>query len=364
VRLLPRRGPTIDKLREAGDIESLRALLDHADAPEDADDGAWDRRAPVRAEAAAALATLDGPGVKEGLAHALWDPNREVRTAALDGMAARSSPVAVGPLLGALAEWPYPAEYAAMEKALEILVRWAPEGGAEGFVQGISHPAAPELDKCHRDVLTALVAADPRGEEAAAARIADNLAGQLAESEGEEHAARIGELLAWLGPPAGDSILTALAGDSPSPGVVRLAGQLRDARAVDRLVALLGASDAATRAEAAAALGHLNDTRAVQALIGATQDPEQEVRDAASDALDEMGIAAVIIGVASVLRETVREQLAAGADPTAATPLPAASSDHAPPAEPLPPADALPAAPPTWTQEVLTRLLRRAGKQA
>jgi HEAT repeat protein len=115
-----------------------------------------------------------------------------------------------------------------------------------------------------------------------------------------------------------------------------------------------------TRSEAATALGHLNDTRAVQALIGATQDSEQTVRDAASEALNAMGMAAVIIGVASVLRETVREQLAAAADSgVVAQPLPAGTEDNAPPApdEPVPP-------PPTWTQEVLTRLLRRAGGQA
>jgi urease accessory protein UreF len=274
-------------------------------------------------------------------------------------MAARSTPVAVGPLLKALAEWPYPAEYAAMEKALAILVAWTPDGGAEAFAGGVSHPAAPELDQCHRDVLTALLAADPAGQEAATARVADNLVAELGQAEHEEHATRIGELLTWLGPPGAESILTALAGDSPSPAVVRAAGLLRDARAVEPLVALLGATDAATRSEAAVALGRLNDTRAVQALIGATQDSEQEVRDAASEALNTMGMAAVIIGVASVLRETVREQLAS-ADPRApAPPLPAGTTDDAAPASEEPPS-----APPTWTQEVLTRLLRRAGGQA
>ncbi len=360
MRLFPRRRPTIENLRQAGDAEGLRAALDHAGVPEDADDGAWDPDASVRAEAAAALATLDGPVVKEGLAHALWDPNRTVRTAALDGMAARESPVAVGPLLKALAEWPYPDEYAAMEKALAILVRWAPEGGADAFAQGVSHPNAPELDRCHRDVLVALLAADPVGEEDATARVAEKLAGELGQAEDEEHAARIGELLMWLGPAAADSIVTALSGDAPSPAAVRSAGRLRDARAVEPLVALLGAPDVDTRSEAATALGHLNDTRAVQALIGATQDSEQTVRDAASEALNAMGMAAVIIGVASVLRETVREQLAAAADSApAAQPLPAGTEDNTPPAP-----DEAPAAPPTWTQEVLTRLLRRAGGQA
>jgi HEAT repeat protein len=121
------------------------------------------------------------------------------------------------------------------------------------------------------------------------------------------------------------------------------------------------------RAAAATALGRLNDTRAVQALLSATQDPQQSVRDAASEALNGMGMAAVMVVVASVMRDAVREQLAATGEAGDAPkqvasgivdstlPAPEAATGSTPP----PTA----AHPPTWAQEVLGRLLRRTGGQ-
>ena len=262
----------------------------------------------TRAEAAAALAAFDGLEAEQGLERALSDPDRYVRLAALDGIAARTSPIAVWPLLRAVAEWPYEAEYAAIERAFSILVAWAPERGGEALARGLSNPAAAPLDRRHRDALAALVVADPRGEERATAAVADELVGQLDRAD-DAQTDRAEEMLTWLGPAAADSVLGALDGDEPSTTVIRVAGGLRDARAVDPLVGLLGSSDPEIRAEAASALGYLNDTRAVQALIGATQDPDHDVRDSASEALNTMGVAAVIIGVASVMREAVREQL-------------------------------------------------------
>jgi len=142
---------------------------------------------------------------------------------------------------------------------------------------------------------------------------------------------------------------------------------LRDARAVEPLVALLGSAETEVRAAAATALGRLNDTRAVQALLSATQDPQQDVRDAASEALNGMGMAAVMVVVASVMRDAVREQLAASGDPGDA-PKQVASGvvdntlpapDAATPSATPPPGGH----PPTWAQEVLGRLLRRTGGQ-
>ena len=104
-----------------------------------------------------------------------------------------------------------------------------------------------------------------------------------------------------------DSVLRRLDSGVAGPAVVRAAGAIQDSRAVDPLVALIGAPDVATRSAAATALGQLNDTRAVQALTAATQDPSHVVRAAASDALNTMGVAAVIVGVATVMRDVVRE---------------------------------------------------------
>jgi HEAT repeat protein len=355
VRLLPRRRPKIEQLKEAGDLDGLRAMLDHTNVSE----GDWDDHAPMRAEAVTALAAFDGPVVEDGVAHALSDPDSYVRLAAVDAIAARPSPIAVWPLLEAVAEWPYPAEYAAIEKAFGILVRWAPDGGAEALARGLSHPAAAELDRRHHDALKALIDAAPR--EGAEERVAAALVTEL-EAGDADRAARAEQMLMWLDAPATDSVLSALDGDSPGVGVIRVAGLLRDARAVEPLVALLGSSDAAVRSEGATALGRLNDTRAVQPLLSATQDPDQTVRDCATEALDSMGAAAVIVGVASVLRETVREQLAAGepdgTPPELPSAAPVAPDSAAPEAAP-----AVAGHPPTWAQGALGRFLRRAGGQ-
>jgi hypothetical protein len=69
-----------------------------------------------------------------------------------------------------------------------------------------------------------------------------------------------------------------------------------------------------------------------------------------------MGVGAVIVGVATVMRETMRE-LSAGDAPAA--PAPEQLSPTA--GNSLPPEEAQPQAPPTWAQEALARLLKRTG---
>jgi HEAT repeat protein len=349
VRLLPRRRPKIEKLKQAGDVEGLHAMLDGEPA--------------VRAEAASALAAFDGTVAEDGLSRALSDPVREVRLAALEGLAARPSPIAVWPLLRAVAEWPYETEYAAIEKAFSTLIRWAPERAPEALARGLSYPAASQLDRRHREALTALLEADPRGQDRAAEAVAQELVGQL-DPEDAAQTERAEEMLTWVGPAAADNVLGALDGDNPSPAAIRMAGVLRDARAVEPLVRLLGSTEPAVRSEAASSLGDLNDTRAVQFLMSATQDPDAEVRDRAAEALNTMGVAAVIAGVASVMRETIREQIAAAVegDPNALEGVASAAVDKSLPA-PEEPLDATPGHPPTWTQEVLARLLKRVGGQ-
>ena len=365
MRLLPRRRPTIEQLREAGDVEALRAQLDKRDYQADTNGVLWDMGAPARAEATSALATLGGPVAEEGLTQALGDPHPMVRQAALDAIAELPRPTAVDRLLQGLVTWPYPADYSALEQGISILVEWAPEGLAEEFARRIVDPGAPELDERHEDTLAALLTADPRGP-AAAENLADQLVGELEQPASTERAARAEQALAWLGRPGSERVLGALEGERASAAVVRAAAALRDVRAVEPLVALLAASDTGVRAAAATALGRLNDTRAVQALLSSTQDPEQDVRDAASEALNGMGMAAVMVVVASVMRDAVREQLAAATD-TGDEPKQVASGvvDNTLPAPEGSPAATSPpgAPPPTWAQEVLSRLRRRTGGQ-
>jgi HEAT repeat protein len=363
VRLLPRRRPRIEKLKQAGDADALRAVLDHRDFQADVDGVLWDLGAPERVEAAKALATFESEVAEEGLTHALADPHPSVRQAALDAIAGMPRPIAAERLLQGLVAWSVETEYDALEKAITILVEWAPEGLAEDFTRRLLDASAPELDARHEDTLSALLRADPRGD-AAVEKLVDSLVRELEQPVSADRVARAQRILGWVGAPATDRVLSALENERATPAIARAAAALRDARAVEPLVGLLGAADAEVRAASAAALGRLNDTRAVQALLSATQDGDQDVRDAASDALNSMGMAAVIVVVAGVMRDAVHEQLAAGGATEKpkevasgavenTLPPPKQRGARTPPASP----------PPTWTQEVLGRLFRRAGGQ-
>ena len=351
MRLLPRRGPNIDQLKQSGDVDGLRNALDHQGS-EDSDGAAWTLSPAARAEAAAALATFDGAVVEDGLALALTDPDPRVRGTALDRISQRKNPVAVDALLDGVVNWPYPEGYDALETTVATLVGWAPPGIAQHYARKLLAPDAPELDERHQDTLGALTGADPAGE-VAETELADYLVAQLDEPGGTARVARIQRLLIWLGPVAVDSVVRKIDSGAGSAPVILTAGALRDARAVEPLVAMIGAPEAARRGAAATALGQLGDTRSVNALIAATQDPDHNVRASALQALNTMGVAAVIVGVASVVRETLTEQLEAGVGaevPEQLTPGMANS---------LPPAESQVAQ--TWAQEALGRLLKRMG---
>ena len=352
MRLLPRRGPKIEQLKQTGDVDSLRKALDHQGAAEG--DGTWALNPATRAEAAAALATFDGAVVEDGLALALTDPDPRVRGTALDRISQRTKPVAVDALLDGVVKWPYPEGYDALETTVATLVGWAPPGLAEAYVRKLLEPDAPELDERHQDTLGALTAADPAGE-AAGAQVADYLVAQLDEPGGTARVARIQQLLTWLGPAAVDSVTRKIDSGAGSAPVILTAGALRDARAVESLVAMIGAPEAARRGAAATALGQLGDTRCVNALIAATQDPDHAVRDSALQALNTMGVAAVIVGVASVVRETLTEQLQAGPEADVPEQLSPGLGNS------LPPAEVEPQVAQTWAQEALGRLLKRMG---
>lgn len=307
VRLLQRRRPNVDKLKRKGDIDGLLAALRYQDTLVDAEGVEWDRGVPIRVEAAAGLAEFYGPAVGEALAEALEDDYPAVRRAAVEGISELGVPTAVEPLVDAFVRWEDPPDGQARERALETLVGWRLEGLAEAFAEHLLPPDAGPLEDRHRDALARLLAVDPRG--AAAGSVAGTLVSALRTRPDHGQAARAERVLAWLGPSAGERLLLALGGGDVSPALVRAAGTAGDSRAIDPLVRLIRGSRAETRRAAAVALGGLRDTRAVPALLAASQDPDRPVRDAASEALNGMGMAAVIVGLAALLRQGGGDQL-------------------------------------------------------
>ena len=308
VRLLPRRRPKIEKLKQAGDVEGLRAMLDYRDTRAATDGVLWDLGAPVRAEATTALAGLDGQAAEEGLTHALADPHPLVRKAALDAHRrdCRGLPPSTGCFRGSCRG----RSPATTRRSRRRSRSWS-TGRRRGLRRtspcGCSTLRPPSSTTATRTrsprFWLPIRVGRPRRRSSRTSSSAE-----LAQPASGERAARAEKLLGWLGAPGAETVLGALESNRASAAVVRAAAALRDARAVEPLVNLLGAQEPEVRAAAATALGRLNDTRAVQALVASTQDPEQEVRDAASEALNGMGMAAVIVVVASVMRDAVRER--------------------------------------------------------
>ena len=300
---LTRGRPNVSRMARRGRVDDLRAALRH-DEP------------TVRAEAAAALAGFDGATVAGDLAAALGDPDPAVRLATIRSLESTGlhDPSQVERLMRSVVErGPAAANLAA--GALNLLVASVPEQNAEYLADRLLDPSAPSPDEGHRASLDLLLTTDARGP-AARDAVVDLLLARLQDDDPETQA-RVDTLLGWVGEGATEKILGALENGAASPTLIRAAGRCGDARAIGPVVRALEDPDAEMREAAAHSARALNHTRAVPALLGATQDDVQAVRDAATAALDRMGTAAVIAGLAAVV-DAQAAQLAGGADGPAA----------------------------------------------
>lgn len=97
--------------------------------------------------------------------------------------------------------------------------------------------------------------------------------------------------LAGLGTEGMDHLLSALKTRNKDIrlGVIEALGEIRDPRAVEPLIGLLGDNDNEVRWEAALALGGIADPRALGPLEGALRDPDRYVRYGSAIALEKMG---------------------------------------------------------------------------
>jgi HEAT repeat protein len=84
-------------------------------------------------------------------------------------------------------------------------------------------------------------------------------------------------------------------------------GSIGDPRTLPALVDGLRHAHPRVRRESACALAELQDPAAVKPLLRATRDPDHAVRTQAGMALDGLGSAAVIVGVAALMRPLVEE---------------------------------------------------------
>ncbi|MEA2474916.1 MAG: hypothetical protein QOE06_2831 [Thermoleophilaceae bacterium] len=299
MRLGGSRKPNVARLLRKRRLDGLRDALRYRELATDDDGVAWDVGVVVRVQAAEALSAFPADDVTADLAGALKDPEPAVRVAAIGSLRGLGSPAVIEPLVDCAIGIPDRHEEPAA-LALELLTDWRAEGAPEVLVARLLAPDAPPLDESHHQTLDRLLQADPRGPGARDA-IADRAVSALRNPPGPTAAGTAEAILGRLGPAVADRVLGPLTDGAVSPGLVRAAGFLGDARIVEPVIAELGSDDPEMRRSAAGAAGALNHTRAVPALLTATQDDEQPVRDAASDALNRMGMAAVIAGLAEIV---------------------------------------------------------------
>jgi hypothetical protein len=120
--------------------------------------------------------------------------------------------------------------------------------------------------------------------------------------EREDVSERAEDVLELLAPDSVDALMVELKAGAAPERAAAVLGRIKDARALDSLVAALRHRDPRVRAESCTALGELRDPAASEPLLGATRDSEHLVRAAAGAALDRIGTAAVAVSVASLLR--------------------------------------------------------------
>lgn len=300
MRLFGSRRPDVAKLKRKGDLTGIRSAAGYSELRVDDAGDEWDFGVDVRLAAVDALASFYGPVVSEGLAEALADRDAEVRLAAVRGIGALGGPAAVEALIEKVVVWEEPIDAQASRLALDTLVGWRLEGVADSFAETLTAPAMPEPREGHRADLGELLAADPRGVDAPGA-VANTLVAVVETYAEAERERRAETILGWLEGGAASGVVDALENGSARPGLVRAAGALGDSAALAPLLRILGDPEPTLREAAATGLGRLRDTRAVPELLSATHDSQREVRDAALRSLDEMGTAAVIVGVSILI---------------------------------------------------------------
>jgi HEAT repeat protein len=327
VGLFWRRPPKVEKLKRAANVEGLVRALRYEDPIHDRDGRLVDLGTPVREAAAAALAEMDGPEVRDGLMQALQDPEESVRATTILALRERGGAAGVEPLVWAVTSWTEPQRAQARGEALDALVAMRdPAAPQLAVAQMLTRPE--ELNEPDAVALRRL--ADAGGEEAVSAAVGD-LVVALRDSAAP---GRAGALLVVLAPHSVDPLIGLLEDPRVCEQAALALGSIHDSSAVDPLCTLLlEADDGATRRAAAWALGEIRDPAAVEALLVATGDRDYEVRAAAITGFDNLGNAAIAVAMSALLRPALEN----GNRPAAEMEQPAEAAAHGPETTVLPP---------------------------
>jgi HEAT repeat protein len=311
------RRPNIARLARRGDVRRLVAVLSYRDLMSTSDGGAVDLGAGLRADAASALGAFRDPSATRALLRAARaDPDAGVRRAAVEALEGNHDPE----VLSALVELVCTARQTNGDPALAAAIsclHHLPREAAPAIARTvIDRGRSSHLDERERWAMQELFSGDDqKAQECSAA-----LVQWLGPTETVK-AQRAGDALVQLAPWGRSELIDALADQSLAPKAAEILAHRRDGDALEPLIHLLRAEEPASRRAAAMALGELRDPLAAQSLFASVSDPDREVRVAAADAVDKLGLVGVVASVSSLLAPLVSErQLMTQADQGVAPP--------------------------------------------
>jgi HEAT repeat protein len=295
--------PNVKALARRGDADGLVAAAGYQDLIAASGDGLLDRGAQVRQEAIVALGAL-GPEVgADAVRAALTDPSDEVRVAAVRVLFAREDAVS---LAAALAWLPTDRSHSRPLAIRALLELRRPACAPALTCALVSAPGDGPVGVDEATVLKLLLDADEGTD--APAEVVEELLMALAD-ERDPVAERAEELLAMTAPVSTEGLIAELKAGAAPHRAAAVLGQIKDTRALEPLMEGLLHRDARVRAECAGALGELRDPAAVEALIRACRDPEHRVRAQAGCALDRLGMVALVVGVSTMIRPMILEAI-------------------------------------------------------
>jgi HEAT repeat protein len=303
--------PNVKTLARREDVDGLIEAARFRDLLPDRDGATLDVGVPIREQAILALGSL-GPEAGNGtVAVALRDPSDRVRVAAVRVLYAREDP---GPLLEALG-WLPSGRGHSRQLALRAIMELSKPGSARALAASLVRRSGDEPlgDEDGALVLT-LLAAEEKAD--AASDVVEELVAALAD-ERQVVGDRAEELLLQLAPSSTEALIAELKAGAAPHRAAAVLGRIKDTRAMEPLIEALQHRDPRVRAESAAALGELRDPAAVEPLLHATRDREHMVRSQAGWALDRIGTVAVVFGVSALVQPMIAEAIAAAEERSA-----------------------------------------------
>jgi HEAT repeat protein len=303
MRLFRSRKPNVKSLAEAGGVEGLVEASRYYDTFISSDGTPVDTGAAIREEAVRALGDTrdqdDREAVVNSLTEALGDPVDRVRCAAALTLYRLEEHA---PLANAVAQMPT-GEGKARETAMRALLALRAPGSSARLAAALVHrPGELALGDADASLVVRLIEEEGTPD---AFQAAIDVSIAALPNQRRAVGFRAEELLEHLAPDSFDALVEELKHGRAPDRAAAVLGRMKDSRALEPLVDALSHPDARVRRESCAALGELRDPAAAEPLLLATRDSEYEVRAGAGAALDRLGTAAIAVSVATLLRPLI-----------------------------------------------------------